>query len=163
MVLTELLATASNIADIAGSTGINLSSTNFLLTVIAALVGGGSISAIIVGLISRKKTKAETRVLEVTGDVKIVDAAMGFVEKLQEDMERMDERLETMETEKDVLEVRIGRLAQENVELRSKIERLEWDRDRLRERCTSLEQERGELQRTIEELRAKKESDDLGS
>lgn len=139
--LTEILSTI-NPADAIEVVKEGTTWLNHGFTLVASLVGGGGISAIIAALISRRKNKAEARVLEVTGDVKIVDAAMGLVEKMQEDMERMERRIENLEEEKAHQQELIE-------ELRGEIKELQADRDSLRERCKALEEERESLKQQL--------------
>lgn len=117
------------------------------LTVIAATVLGGSgIAGVLSLLISRGKIAAEAKAINVKGELQIVDAANSLVGILREELDRLLERVNSLEQKQTALEA-------ENSDLKVQIEALHRENVGLASRCEGLERENRSLRQKIRELK----------
>ena len=125
------------------------------INIAAAVLGGGSLAALLQTWLNRKRPRAEVRSLEVKGELQIVDAATEMVSVLREEVKRLSAK--QLEQQK-----QIDGLRQENATLREQ-ERKSHDMwelkyNSLRSHYHELQGKFDQLEKENAELKVKLES-----
>lgn len=108
------------------------------IAVLATIIGGGGLAGLVSALISKRKVKAESRNLEIKGELAIVGAANELVTMLKEEVSRLQERMTHNEES-------IRALREENHRLRHEVSELKAENFRLRERLKQVEEFEDEI------------------
>lgn len=101
---------------------------------VAAVLGSGTLATIVTSIVSRKKTRAQGRSLEVHGELQIVDSAVKVVESLRIDFDRLREEVDAVKRENLMLRAEVTELTRE-------VHLLQMENQQLRRRCEVLEAE----------------------
>lgn len=104
-----------------------------------AVAAGGTLSALVSMVATRRRTRAEARSVQVRGELAIVDTATSLVETLRGEIDRVSHRVKTLEGENRQMRVELVRMTAELGRLRVENATLARDRDRLASRLGTRE------------------------
>lgn len=117
-----------------------------------AVIGGGGITKLMSVFLSRKtvdaeaeKVKAEAKDIHISAELKIAGTAANLVVSLQSQLERVLERLNTVEQE-------VDELRKQNTDLTLQVERLEQKNKTLSNRCETLSEENKSLRSRLKDI-----------
>ena len=103
----------------------------------AAMLAGGTVTAIITTIGNRRRNQAHARSVEVRGELAIVDTATSLVETLRAEIDRISERVRVLEDENRQMRLEMVRMTAEISELRVENAMLSKERDYLTARLES--------------------------
>lgn len=110
--------------------------TDTLVTIGAAVLGGGGISAIVTAWAARRKATAESGRIEIGGHIEITDKTLTM---LHAELERINQRSKELEDRVAALEAERLTLAEENTKLQLRVAHLEQEIDMRDTRIAHLE------------------------
>lgn len=116
-----------------------------VLTIGGSLLGGGGLTALLAYFANRRKNNAVGRSVEIKGELQIVDSAVALVQTMRSDIDRLNTRLEQVETRNQRLDARIEGLENENRSLEAKVRELTVTNLSLQTKVSSLTDQNGEL------------------
>lgn len=106
--------------------------TNMIVSVLAIILGSAPLSALIIHFLNRKKTNAESRSVEVKGELEIVNSAIILNQEfrkeltlLKDELNNLKNKYDDLEKENQNLNKKYIELLEENADLRNKIESFE--------------------------------------
>ena len=105
-----------------------------VLTLVSALLGGGTVAAVYKAYVDRKKTDAEAQNIHITGELSISESWMKYATELKGDMEKLKDEISTLTKE-------VKRLTEENIELKRLHAENEMKIKQLKEENTKLKQQ----------------------
>lgn len=97
----------------------------------AAMIAGGTVTAIITTIGNRRRNQAHARSVEVRGELAIVDTATNLVETLRGEIDRISDRVKVLEDENRQMRLEMVRMTGEISELRVENAMLSRERDSL--------------------------------
>jgi thioesterase domain-containing protein len=115
-----------------------------------ALVAGGAITAVVKGLLSRKKTNADADKAKAEGDATLIDIALKMTDRFQQSIVSLEAKTENLMKSNVRLESDLVEIRRENINLTREIDMLKSKNQDLDLTCSRLMRENLELRSELE-------------
>jgi len=126
-----------------------MDTATLVIAIVTSLLGSGAVSALVSGIMARRKTQSEAKSIDRTVDQKAIEIAertyKQIIDTLKEQVKEYAEHVEKQD-------IRIDNLQKEIAEQESKIELLVKQLEQLREVNSSLLDKNSELQRKVKDI-----------